>query len=85
MTSQVSSLYRDDRLGITFAQYTAASHGVSVGYAVIKGVSVDRQILRFVGPRRGWVGLSLQGSLERGLVIAAWVNEDQVVASARYA
>ncbi|PVH75345.1 hypothetical protein DL98DRAFT_644267 [Cadophora sp. DSE1049] len=80
---QSSTPFTDTATGITFQQVNSGAY--SFGIALPETASTD-----FIGRisatgAAGWAGISLKGPMSGSLMVVAWPNVDQVVASLRLA
>ncbi|KAI0765073.1 cellobiose dehydrogenase [Fomes fomentarius] len=84
--SQVAAPYTDPGNGFVFDGITDPAYGVTYGLVLPQGSSSTEFIGEIVAPVDAkWVGLALGGAMIGNLLIVAWPNGNQIVASPRYA
>ncbi|KAF1997296.1 hypothetical protein P154DRAFT_402702, partial [Amniculicola lignicola CBS 123094] len=84
VTAQSATQYTDDKTGITFNGLQDAS-GFRFGIALPETLGSDL-VAQIVGPTtEGWAGASFSASMAAKLLVVAWPNGDEVVASFRQA
>ncbi|EAU86798.2 cellobiose dehydrogenase [Coprinopsis cinerea okayama7 len=79
--------YVDPDTGITFQGRTDPVHGVTIGYVLppLEPAS-DEFIGQILAPiENGWVGIAPGGGMINNLLVVAWPNGNEVVASVRMA
>ncbi|KAF2147058.1 uncharacterized protein K452DRAFT_214995, partial [Aplosporella prunicola CBS 121167] len=77
-----TTAYTDSTTGISFQQYTDSASGFKFGMALPETPGKDF-IGQIIAPGSGWAGISLTSSMMSSLLVAAWPNDDDVVASLR--
>ncbi|KAI0746657.1 cellobiose dehydrogenase [Daedaleopsis nitida] len=84
--SQVAAPYTDPGNGFVFDGVTDPSYSVTYGIVLPQASSTTEFIGEIVAPISAkWVGLALGGAMIGDLLIVAWPNGNQIVASPRYA
>ncbi|KAH8107437.1 cytochrome domain of cellobiose dehydrogenase Hp3 Ph 7.5 [Phellopilus nigrolimitatus] len=80
-----SSSYTDS--GITFQGITVATYDITIGFVTPPAGSADTDefIGEIVSPTSNkWIGLALGGQMANNLLLVAWPNGDDIVASPRF-
>lgn len=86
--SQAASQYVDPDNGIVFMGSTDRVHGVTYGYAFppVDGTNTDEFIGEIIAPIGvAWAGMVPGGSMLRNLLLVAWPDGDEIVATPRIA
>ena len=88
--AQSASSYTDSGNGFQFTGITDPVHDVTYGVVLPPLVTSGSQSTEFIGEivapiASKWVGIALGGSMLQNLLLVAWPNGNQIVASTRWA
>ena len=84
--AQVAAPYTDPDNSFVFDGITDPVHSVTYGIALPSASTSSEFIGEITAPIDAkWVGLALGGAMIGDLLIVAWPNGDDIVASTRYA
>ena len=86
MLSQVAAPYVDPGNGFVFDGITDPAYGVTYGIVLPQGTASQEFIGEIVAPKSAaWIGWSLGGAMIGNILIVAWPNGNEIVASTRMA
>lgn len=90
MFAQSASSYTDPGNGFQFTGITDPVHDVTYGVVLPPLVSSGAQSTEFIGEivapiDSQWIGIALGGAMSQNLLIVAWPNGNDIVASTRWA
>ncbi|KAI0701652.1 hypothetical protein C8Q76DRAFT_825169 [Earliella scabrosa] len=84
--SQVAAPYVDPGNGFVFDGITDPAYGVTYGIVLPQGTASQEFIGEIVAPKSAaWIGWSLGGAMIGNILIVAWPNGNEIVASTRMA